>query len=78
MLFESEVRLIFLNHPIGVQITRELFGVAVLIKFAFWGLAFFPQLLEFFVADGAAGGFDESGIYSNTFVDGQSLRCELA
>ena len=32
-----------------------------------------PEFIDFFVADGPAGGFDEPGIDGDAFIDGQSL-----
>ena len=45
------------------------------IQFAFRSIAF---VFEFVVADGPAGGFNDSSIHGNAFVDSQTLGFELA
>jgi hypothetical protein len=39
---------------------------------------FIPEFIDFFVADGPAGGFDKSGVHGNAFIDGQSFGFKLA
>jgi len=77
MFFKSVMGNIFLYNPIRVQIPGEFFGFTVFIKFTFRRIVFFFQFLEFLVADRPAGGFNESGINSDAFIDGKALAFEL-
>jgi len=65
MLLHSEKRLFILHGPVGFKIPLEagcLFGL----------LPFRPQLIELFVADGAAGRPDNPGIHSQTGFNGKA------
>jgi len=76
-LFKTIMGFIFLYNPIRVQIPREPFGLSIFVKFTFRRIVFFFQFLEFLVADRPAGGFNESGINSDAFIDGKTLAFEL-
>ncbi len=78
MLFEPIMRRIFLNYPVRVQIAVEFKRLAVFIKFAFRRIMLISGLLDFIIADGATGGFNESGINGNAFIDSEPLGFKLA
>ena len=44
LFFKAVMRFIFLHDPIGVQISRELFGFSIFVKFTF-GSIFFLSVL---------------------------------
>ena len=77
MFFEPIMRRIFLNNPVRVQIAMEFKRFAVFIKFAFRRIMLISGLLDFVIADRPTGGFNESGINGNAFIDSEALGFKL-
>ena len=67
------MRRIFLNHPVRVQIAMEFERIAVFVKFAFRRIMHISGFFDFVIADRATGGFNESGINGNAFIDSEGL-----
>jgi len=78
MFFEPEVRGVIFDHPVGFEIPGELQRLAVFIALALFGAAASALFFQLVVAQGTAGGLDQSGIDGNALVDGKPLVLELA
>ena len=51
---------------------------AVFVKFAFRRIMLISGFFDFVIADRATGGFNESGINGNAFIDSEALVFKLA
>jgi len=60
-----------------LKISGELKGFAVFIKFALGRIFYVSEFFDFIIADRATGGFNESGINGNAFIDSQALGFKL-
>jgi hypothetical protein len=78
VLLKAVMRHLFLNHPIRFEITAVLFRLTVFIKTASIRIVNLPELLQFFIADRKAGGFNKSGIDSDALINGNPFGFELA
>ena len=52
--------------------------MAVFIEFSFKSISLFSYFFKLIIAEGTTGGFNESGIDGNAFIDGQALAFELS
>jgi hypothetical protein len=77
MFLQSVVGFVILDNPVGVQITRELKVIPVLVYLSLRGLSFFSLFLNLLIADRVTGRLNQSGINGYAFIDGQALSGKL-
>ena len=70
VLLETEVGLVILDHPVRFEVTGKLKDIAIFIQLSLRSFALFPFFLQFLLAEGMAGGLDQTGIDGYAFVDG--------
>ena len=77
MFLQSVVGFVILDNPVGVQITRELKVIPVLVYLSLRGLSFFSLFLDLLIADRVTGRLHQAGINGYAFIDGQALSGKL-
>ena len=70
VLFQSKVRLVVFDRPVGIEISGELRRFSQLIQAALRCFSFSPFFPQFVFADGTAGRFYQAGIDGHAFIDG--------
>ena len=70
MLFQTKVRLVVLDCPVGIEVAGKLHRLSHLIQTALGSFFFNSFFLQFVLAEGMTGRLYESGVDGNSFVDG--------
>ena len=70
MLFQTEMWLVVLDRPVGIEIAGKLHRLAVLIQAALRRFSFGPFFFEFVLAEGMTGRLYQAGIDGDAFIDG--------
>ena len=70
VFLEPEVRLVILDRPVRFEITGKFKDVAVFIQLSLGSFSLFLFFLQFLLAEGMTGRFNQAGIDGYAFVDG--------
>jgi len=70
MFLEPEVRLVILDRPVRFKIPGKFKDVAVFIQLTIGSFSLFLFFLQFLLAEGMTGRFNQAGIDGYAFVDG--------
>ena len=69
MFLQSIVGFVILDNPIGIQITRELKVIPVLVRLPLRSLSFLSLFLDLLIADRVTGRLNQAGIHGHPFID---------
>ncbi len=70
MLFQTKVRLVVLDGPVGIEIAGKLHRLSELIQVALRRFLFALFFFQFVLAEGMTCRLHQTGINGNAFIDG--------